>query len=47
MIPDRNLDLHERMKNAKDTEYVGEYNTFFFLFAIKRIQSIWGFIRYT
>lgn len=28
MIPDRNLDLHERMKNAKDDENVGRYKTF-------------------
>lgn len=34
MIPDRNLELHERMKNIKDDEYVVSIR-FFSLFAIK------------
>lgn len=44
-MPDRNLDLHERMKNAKDDENVGKYKTFF-LCAIKKAQYILGFITY-
>lgn len=45
MIPDRNLDLHERMENAKDDENVGRYKTFI-LRAIKKMWYILGSITY-
>jgi len=41
MILDRNLDLHERMKNAKDDENVGKYKTFL-LCAIKKNTIYFG-----
>lgn len=44
MIPDRNLELHERMKNIKDDEYVVSIR--FFPCLLLKIQHILGLIAY-